>query len=208
MRRSCLLLLLTAACAGGAEPTAHDPLPVPTFRLSGVVRDSVLGVPVAAVHLLLGDTAAVTDTAGYFTLQFPAGEAPLLIADPRFEPYAAAMSVFKDSEITLLLRGQAPYVTSCAFQGDSVSATIVDLQGRKTVNRRAESYLVARSSQAVIQNDANSWHWNAVDNVTWRTNVPIGGLADSVDWQLEDADGNARLTRCTRQAPPCLHCGG
>lgn len=207
MRWACLLALFGAACGTPAEPTGQNESPILTFSVTGMVRDSILGTPVAGIRVLVGDSGVVTNADGRFATRYREGRALVEINDLRFEPFSTSLTFMKDEELTLLVRGQAPYVIGCVFRGDSVSATMIDLQGRKTINRRAASYLLARASQSVIQNDANSWHWNPIDNLTWLTNVPLGSPADSVDWSLEDADGNARFTRCVRQPPPCQGCG-
>ncbi|MEO8199264.1 MAG: hypothetical protein ABI679_01975 [Gemmatimonadota bacterium] len=206
MRWHRLLLLGLAGCGGAADTSSQNDLPVQTFTVTGLVRDSVLGSPLAGIRVLVGDSAVITDAAGRFTTIYRGGRTSIIVNDGLYEPYLANHDLVRNIDVILELAGQAPYVIGCGFSGDSVTATMLDLQGRKTINRRAASYLLARSGPAIIQNDAYSWHWNPIDNITWRTNVPLGGPADSVDWTLEDGDGNTRFTRCVKQPPPCQGC--
>ncbi len=207
MRWPILLSTVLLACSPEAEPLATESLPVNYFTISGSVLDSILGAPIENIRILVGDSVVTTDASGQFSTRYREGPSSIVIDDIQYEPLAVSRYFNRDQAFILQLRGQAPYVRSCSFSGDSVSATILDLQGRKTINRRAESFLVARIRQTEVQNDGNFWHWNPVDHFTWRTNVPLGSIADSVDWRLEDADGNARITRCVNQSAPCAACG-
>jgi hypothetical protein len=210
MRWYCTLLAGCLAC--GSDPSSI-PNPDDDARfvtVSGSVLDSVLGEPVPGIRVIVGDSLVTTDDEGRFSTRHRGGLFPLAITDHRFEPLEQIERF--DSFKTFILhgRGVAPYIMGCSFGPDSVYSQILDLQGRKTINRRSGSYLTLRAGAQIIQRDAYSWVWNPVNTLTWRTAAPLTAAADTVDWRIEDADGNARTLRCLRATspPPCDSCGG
>ena len=208
MWRRLLLLAFCVSCGGepdGIAPVVPDE---PMRVVSGVLEDSVLSIPVAGVRVLIGDSSVVSDSQGRFVTLHRSGDIRLSVADYRFESYSTPYTVLGDDDnIQLRLRGEAPYLTSCTFGSELLTATLIDLQGRKTINRRTQSTTTVVGDGSSYRRDANTWSWTPIDNFTWLAHVPIGGVgADSAVWQLEDADGHVRSARCTNQPPPCVAC--
>jgi hypothetical protein len=210
MRYSAIILLCCAACGDPKTPNSPSEDPAHYLPVSGTVYDSVLGQAIPGLRVLVGDSAVLTDTFGRFSTMHRSGAFVIAVNDSRYETFTRPDRLQGNNIVVLSLRGRAPYVTSCEFGADSVMATMVDLQGRKTINRRNGSFLTAELPGDSLQNDAYSWSWRPIDDFTWRTASPVSSSASAVEWRLEDADGNSRTTRCVRSAPPppCETCGG
>ena len=171
--------------------------------------DSVLNIPVMGVRGFIGDSLVVSDSNGRFTVVHRAGDVALTVDDFRFDPYRGRIQLHSNlSNLQLRLRGNAPYLTACSFGTDLITATVIDLQGRKTVNRRSASTMTLVGQDGTsYRRDANTWSWSPVDFFTWQAYVPATGIsADTADWRLEDADGHVRSARCVNQPAPCQDC--
>jgi hypothetical protein len=208
MRRLLPIVTLVLAC-GGEPGTSPVETPEPVFRpVNGVVEDSMLSVPLPGIRVLIGDSAVVTDSQGRFSLSHRSGDFELVVEDYGYEPYRRRVRVYGDAPLNrVLLRGEAPYLLSCSFEADLLTATVVDLQGRKTLNRRSQSTITLFSNTTRYFREAYNWYWTPVDNLTWLAHVPHAGVvADTAEWRLEDADGYVRGARCVNQPGPCQDC--
>ena len=207
MRNSIALLALSVACAGDSTSPPPGDTSGRSYEISGVVEDSLLGVPLSGIRVTLFDSFTVTDAAGRFAFQHPSGRFDLTVADYEFAPYATEVEIFRDQSLRIRLQGSAPYLLACFFDTGVLTARILDLQGRKTINRRSQSIVTLVSNQPVFERDAYGWYWTPVDNLTWLAHVPHGAVvADTAIWRLEDADGFARVARCIKEPPPCESC--
>ncbi|HEV8123762.1 MAG TPA: hypothetical protein VGP80_05955 [Gemmatimonadales bacterium] len=191
--------------SGDKDPTA----PAPTYYdITGVVFDSVLGLPATALRVSVGDSVTTTSDAGVFHVHQKAGNGFINITDLRFEPLHLPYAFDHSATVTLFLRGSAPYAFRCQFRQDTVTALIVDLQGRKTMDRRTRTLLTADLNQQQVVRTGDKWLWTPLDNITWSASV---GLPDStvslVQWRLEDLEGNVRTASCDR-SEPCTQCQG
>lgn len=209
MRRPLAFLALAISCASDPGALPPEPDPAPTHLVSGTLVDSMLNVPIAGVRVFVGDSSAVSDSQGIFTTRHGPGTIALAVHDFRYEAYAGEVDLYRDlSRLTLRLEGQAPYLVSCTFTPDLLTARVVDLQGRKTVNRRGASTITLVAGGISYQQDANRWSWTPIDDLTWLAHIPLTTAgADTAVWRLEDADGFVRGARCINQpAPPCASC--
>jgi hypothetical protein len=207
--RALVFLLFCASCAGDREISHPSDIPeVRTHLVSGVIADSILGLPLASIRVLIGDSSTLTDSLGRFTTRHAAGVVAIAVGDVSYEAYQLPLQLFADKGmVQIQLRGQAPYVTSCLFDVDELTATVIDLQGRKTINRRSQTTMSLVASGESFRRDANSWSWTPIDDLTWLAHVPLAGVhADSAVWRLEDADGHWRTARCVNRPPPCHNC--
>jgi hypothetical protein len=208
MRRPLVLLALSISCSNDSGPLPPDGDPGQLHVVSGTVQDSILDTPVAGVRVFIGDSFAMTDSQGQFTTRQDPGTIALLVTDYRYEGYSSALELYRDEyRVRIRLKGQAPYLLSCSFEPTLLTARIVDLQGRKTVNRRGASTITLVAEETSYQQDANRWSWTPVDDLTWLAHIPLTTVgADTAVWRLEDADGHVRSARCANRPTPCTTC--
>ena len=209
MRRLALLLPLCLSCNDSGPDVAGVNHPAERIHsVGGMVEDSVLSLNLAGVRLRIGDSLVVSDSLGRFQVKHRAGNFGISVQDVAYERYDAPLALFQDRpSLVVRLQGQAPYLISCDFEADLLTARILDLQGRKTINRRSQSTITLQSNQTNVKRDAYSWYFTPVDNLTWLAHVPLQGVvADTAVWRLEDSDGYVRTTQCVKQPPPCTTC--
>jgi hypothetical protein len=209
MRRLVLLLPFCLSCTDpGNDVTGGDRLEERIHMVSGMVEDSVLNFALAGVRLRIGDSLVVSDSNGRFQVKHRAGNFGISVQDVAYERYDRELALFQDRQtLEVRLLGQAPYLLSCTFEPDLLTARILDLQGRKTINRRSQSTITLQANSLKVERDAYSWYFTPVDNLTWLAHVPLQGVvADTATWRLEDADGYVRTSRCVNQPPPCTTC--
>ena len=209
MRRLVLFLPLCLSCGETNPDVAGPNRPAELVHMvSGMVEDSVLHLSLAGVRLRIGDSLVVSDQQGRFQVLHRAGNFAISVQDVAYERYDTPLALFQDRQsLTVRLQGQAPYLISCTFEPDLLTARILDLQGRKTINRRSQSTITLQSNLTNIKRDAYSWYFTPVDNLTWLAHVPLQGVtADTAVWHLEDSDGYVRTTQCVKQPPPCTTC--
>jgi hypothetical protein len=208
MRRALVLLAFCLSCSNDSTDPIDPPGNETFYRISGTVEDSILGTPVAGVRVLIGDSSVLTDASGHYATTHRSGDLTVEVNDYRYENYQVPVSLLTDGRIvTVRLRGNAPYITACTFETDLLTARLVDLQGRKTINRRSQSTITLISSDTTVFRDAYNWFFTPVDTYTWLAHVPHAGVpADSAVWRVEDADGFTRTVQCVNQPPPCSFC--
>lgn len=203
-------LLLAAACYGGGEraPLAPGPGDVDLVAIHGVVTDSVLGRPLAGVPLSVGGKVVETGADGSYSARVPAGALVVRVAFSLYEDYQVTVPIAVDQEINFPLRRLNPALTACAIGADSIRAVIVDLQGRKTINRAEGSILrMASASSGPTEVTAWDWRWTAVDEYTWRAAIaaPNPGVVSAI-FTLRDKRGFGELADCgsvpAPQPPP------
>ncbi len=203
------VVICCSACLGGgdgpAEPGRDAAGPGPTVLVDGVVLDSLRGVPVPNASVSVGDTGTMTDVAGRFRLFAPTGAVPVLVLAYGHEARSMVLSVHGSTRSTITLRRLAPLLVACGLQADTIHALIVDLQGRKTLNRREGSTVALTGPSGITVFNGFAWRWTAIDNVTWRVRVPgVGDSVSRIAWQLRDTDGNLDASECSQVAAPPL----
>ncbi len=209
MRTAFLFPLVLLAGCDSQDTLRETPGLAPVyFTLSGTVFDSVLGTPLAGLTIHVGDSTVVTSDAGTFRTTQQAGADLLVINDRRFERVALPIELDYHHTLSLRLKGTAPYVDRCEFRHDTVMARIMDLQGRKTMDRRSLSFLTAELGRQTIQKNAYQWLWTPLDRVAWSAAVILPDTSiGTVTWRLEDLDGNIRTSSCDRSTI-CTECRG
>ena len=205
-----LCLLLGVACYGGGEPAPLAPGAgsLDLVDIHGVVTDSVLGRPRAGAPLSVGGKVVLTDADGSYAVRVPAGPLVVRVQFSLYEDYQVHVPVAAEREFNFRLRRLNPALTACAIGADSIRAVIVDLQGRKTINRAEGSTLRLASVQGG-QTDVTAWdwRWTAVDEYTWRAAiaVPDPGVVSAI-FTLRDKRGFGELADCgsvpAPQPPP------
>ncbi len=195
------------ACVGGgegpAEPSPGSERLGPSVQVDGLVLDSVPGSPVPRATVILGDTGTVTDDAGRFRLFVPAGPVPLLILALGHETRSQLLTVNGSTRSTVQLRRLSPFLQACAVQADTIHAVIVELQGRKTLNRREGSTVSLTTPSGTTVLNGFAWRWTPINHVTWWVRIPVPGNAPSrVSWLLRDIDDNLHAADCSQVPPP------
>lgn len=201
------VLICCVACVGGGEgpaepgPGAEDQ--GPSVQVDGLVLDSLGGSPVPRATVSLGDTGTATDEAGRFRLFVPRGPVSLLVLAFGHEARSQVLTVNGTTRSTVQLRRLSPFLQACAVQADTIHALIVELQGRKTLNRREGSTVSLTTPSGTTVLNGFAWRWTAIDNVTWRVRIPVPGESPTrVSWQLRDTDDNLHAADCSQVAPP------
>lgn len=202
--------ILVLGCGRDPGPDGKDPTgPAPVYyEITGAVFDSLLSVPAVGLRVVVGDSVVTTSAAGVFHVRQRAGNGLISIDDLNFEPLHLPFAFNHHATLTFLLRGEAPYAFRCQFRQDTVTALIVDLQGRKTMDRRTRTRLTAELDQQPVVKTGDKWLWTPLDNITWSVSVGLpDSLIPSVEWKLEDLDGNVRTASCDR-SQICTACQG
>jgi hypothetical protein len=173
----------------------------PSATVSGVVFDSVTNSLVPGVSVALGGTFATTGVDGAFTLQAPAGSDTLNVTGSGFEHFTRVLTLLpaQGSPLTVRvpLRRLAPYPISCAIGDSGFRAVIVDLQGRKSLDRWANSTLTLDTPLGNRTIAALAWNYHALDYMQWAVSIPDASLSTfRADWVLFDSEGNAYRGSC------------
>jgi len=199
------------ACLGEGEGPATEnsvtPI-VPSYDVAGSVFDSLAalsssaGVPGARVSI--GGRVTVTDSVGAFTVaDVDSGTVTVRVEIPAYEPLNIQILNDGNRRITIGLRRYAPMITGFVIAGDSAVTTVVDLQGRKTIDRWSQSNATLEGGGAPLTLYGNQMVWRAVDDFTWNVIFDATGI-QQVDWNLHDVAGFRFAAAC--QAPEgCDH---
>jgi hypothetical protein len=196
---------LLAACYGPSPITASHETPAPArVEIHGRVYDSLTGHPIAGLFVGFADTAVRTGLDGSYRVTVPAGQLTLRVRFGLYEEYRLEGLLFSPRKLDFPLRRLNPALTGCLIAADTVHAVIVDLQGRKTLNRAEGSRIVLTDAAGETVVTAWDWNWRAVDEVTWRARVPTRGRhVDRAVWTLRDQQGFGEFVDCQAvPAPP------
>ncbi len=194
------LLLAAAACTGGPpDAAAPDTIEPGLVAVSGTVFDSLLGTPVEGVRVVGGTNGAlaVTGPDGFYRLQVHQEPSSIWIDDVRYQPVSVASRFTGPDLINLRLVRFAPAILHCSLAGAYALATVVDLQGRKTVDRRMASHAVAAvAGGPTASSVGDDWAWHPVDNFTWMVEIPVLPGVTSLTLTVADADLNSMTSLC------------
>ncbi len=205
MRSSALLgIALLAACYGPSPTTSSEGTAQGRVEIHGRVYDSLTGLPIARTDIAFGDTTVQTGLDGSYRVTVLPGPITLRVRLGLYEEYRLDGQLLGPRQVDFPLRRLNPALTGCAISADTVYAVIVDLQGRKTLNRADGSriLLTAMTEDTVVV--AWDWNWRALDEFTWRATVPTRGRrVDRAVWTLRDQQGFGELVDCMSvPAPP------
>ena len=190
----------------GEEPPDDDPI---TLRIVGKVSDSLLSQAIGPVELVVGQNALTTDSAGAFEADVVQGALEISANVDGYLPHTVRDTVFVTTYIPVRLRRLAPAVTACFIDRDTVRATVIDLDGRKTIDRRERSRLRLLAPTPVDSITAYELYWNPVDILTWHVVAPLGRFdITDTEWLLEDETGRTTVQRCRAVWRPPLDTAG
>lgn len=191
------LLALVAACGGPefTEPSVGGPVEV--VAVSGQVLDSVTGAALPGVTVGIGGKFYITDEAGGFTAMVRPGPNTVQVMDDRFEPFSHEIVAGGAGPFAFALRRLAPVPIGCELYPDHFRAVVVDLQGRKELERWARSTLTLASPAGELTVNALQWGYRALDYYQWEITIPnVDPGTDRVDWVLYDSEGHSFLGSC------------
>jgi hypothetical protein len=207
----CGLVTLATACLGDGEgPTTENTVrpTVPSYTVVGVLFDSLAALRssglVANAPLRINGRPAITDTVGGFTVaDVDSGNAVVRVEHPSYEPLTLPFLIDGNLQIAVGLRRYSPLITSFAVYPDSAVTTVVDLQGRKSVDRWSGSNATLDGADGSVTLIGSEMRWIPVDAFTWIIVFDVRGI-QNVDWDLHDVTGFRFSVKC--QAPDmCDH---
>ena len=193
---------LTVACFSGDASISSAPAIQPEYLVvTGVVTDSLTREPVANAIVAGMDSATTTGLDGAFRVALRKEDDELKVLAYRYQEFRVASQVPPKQHYDIQIIRLVPTLIACRIENDSVRATIVDLQGRKTMNRGNGSIVTLQSPAGSVTLTAWDWVWRAVDPLTWDAIVPAGPGVQSVIWDLCDKDGYAQVFDCSSVPP-------
>jgi hypothetical protein len=195
MRQSLILsVLLISACSDALyRPVwVPDEEPVGTmYTISGIVVDSVSGTVIPGARVAVGKYVTDADAAGQWDLTVPGGLITVTASPAGYERTAFTFDLVTNAFVDLQARRLAPVVIECWREGDSVHALVVDLQGRKSLERWTQSEAYVTGPAGTYRVGADQWKYRAVDPLTWKVSlVPVAPEATMVRWTLYDSEGH------------------
>jgi hypothetical protein len=171
--------------------------------LTGAVYDSLashVGPPVAApgVRVSVDGAVDITDAAGRFTVTEVLGgsHVPFELLSLNYEPRVDTFLIDRDLTVFLPVRRLAPLITAFFPAGDSTWITVVDLQGRKTVNRWLRTQATLANGTAQWTRLGNTWIWNPVDSITYLVSIPNTSGAEEFRFDIHDVTGSTSQAVC------------
>jgi len=190
-----LALAAVTACgsSSGLAPGAGDTGPL--FTLRGTVVDSlasVYGVRWSAPGVLvnINGHSTETDSAGRFVLaDVPGGAVPVELLSNAFERISRVMTIESDLPLRFQLRRQAPLIAGFRSLGDSAWIRVVDLQGRKTIDRWLATNATLVGPASRVTQHGLDWRWHAIDARTYRVVLPTTTGADQIFFEIHDVTG-------------------
>lgn len=195
-----------AACNDTAYQTWGPPVEPPVgdmVTIGGTVTDSLMGGGIPGVRVSSGRYVTTADAGGLWSLTVPKGHTTVSTSPAGYEPLSYTFEALGSMEVDLLARRLAPAVIDCTRDGDSVHATLVDLQGRKTIERWNQSAALIRDPAGVYTVGAINWKYQAIDPLTWRvTLVPISSATTLIQWDIYDSDGHRFTGACEPTGVP------
>ncbi len=205
MPRPILLAILgLAACSGPefAPPTVTEG-GVEVVQIAGRVIDSVTRAGVPRITFGIGGNFETTDAEGQFTAWVARGDNAVGVNIAGFEPFARIIQVGPRSEFELPLRRLAPVPVTCELEPQGFRAIVVDLQGRKSLERWSQSTLTLVWSARQTTIGAVNWGYRAIDGLRWEVTIPnVDGSVLRADWQLYDSEGHLYRGSCEPVAAP------
>ncbi|HET7041837.1 MAG TPA: carboxypeptidase regulatory-like domain-containing protein, partial [Gemmatimonadales bacterium] len=183
-----------------------DPV-VASVTVHGTVVDSVTGQLLPGVNVAIGGKFATTDAQGAFTLPAAPGANTVHATVPGYETFARTFDPIPaaGNEVTLQLplRRLAPVPVACWVGPEGFQAVIVDLQGRKSLERWQESTLTLVTGTGTRTIPAIDWNYHAVDYLRWGVSIPDASPSTiRADWVLFDSEGDVYRGSCEPAAAP------
>lgn len=191
---------LLTACNEAAYPSFGEPGDDPAggmFTVSGVVTDSLSGAVLPGATVVSGRYLTDADAEGRWSLTLPAGAVTVSTGPTGYERSAITLDLRTNAFITFKTRRLAPLVRACEREGQYVRAQVLDLQGRKTVERWQRSEAFVLDPAGTYRIGAPAWYYRAVDYITWEVTIgPVAAETATIRWNVYDAEGHGYAGIC------------
>lgn len=196
-------LLLLASVAAGCNDTAYltppsdDPPTGPIYTVGGTVRDSITGEGIPGAFVSAGSLTTRADPSGNWSLDVPDGQVTISSSPASYEPGHETIVVHGSVFLDLQLRRRAPVVLDCSRDGSMVHALLIDLQGRKSVERWVQSRAVIEAPSGSVTVGAANWsYFAAPDYYQWPIGLTVPADAVRIRWDVYDNEGYHFLGAC------------
>jgi len=193
---------MLASCSDEEAGAPTEPAaPTPQYTISGTVTDSLGGFigrgGLPGLEVRVNGRALTTDRTSRWSRTVDSGMVVIEVNDNRFELYRQVLLLQQNMDIAVQLRRLAPVIVGFSVAGDSVTARVVDLQGRKTVERWNESHVDVIGAVTTTTVIGRQLHWHPVDNWTYHMVLPsLPDDATMLDWTVEDDRGFSYQESC------------
>ena len=207
LRRALLGLVATgalASCNDTAYPTppTDDGPTGPFHTVSGYVTDSMTGEGIPGARISAGPRTTLADASGAWSLDVPDGLVTISSSPPNFDPGHEIITVHGSVSIDLQLRRRAPLVIDCWRDSAMVHALLIDLQGRKSIERWAQSKAVIEAPSGNITLYGQQWtYFPPPDYYQWPIGFDVPADAVRIRWDVYDDEGYRFLGSCELGTP-------
>lgn len=197
------LLLAASIVLSGCNDTAYPTAPKyeepagPYYTVSGRVSDSLTGEGIPGARVYAGKRTALADAAGNWWIDVPDGEVSISSSPPNYDGGHEVVTVHSPITFNLSLRRRAPFVFDCYREGTMARALMIDLQGRKSIERwtQSEATIVAPSGNQTI--GAVNWtYFVPPDYYQWPIGFAIPADATRINWEVYDNEGYRFIGTC------------
>lgn len=162
----------------------------PYYTVSGVVSDSLTGEGIPGARVYAGDRTTLADAAGVWYLDVPDGEVSISSAPANYEGGRETITVHSPVLLNLQLRRRAPLVVDCYREGDEAHALLIDLQGRKSVERWTQSKATIIAPSGNVTVGASNWdYFPPPDYYHWPIGMSVPADATGIRWEVYDNEG-------------------
>lgn len=197
-----------AVTLAGCNDTAYPTIPVeaeptgPFYTVSGIVSDSLTGEGIPGARVSAGKRTALADAAGVWYLDVPDGEATISSSPSSYESGRETITVHSPVFLSLQLRRRAPVVIDCSREDSLAHATLIDLQGRKSIERWNQSKATIEAPSGNVTIGAIDWrYFPAPDYYHWPIAVDIPADAVRIRWDVYDNEGYHFSGSCDLNVP-------
>ena len=203
------LLLVIGALVTGCNDTAYPTIPTyeepagPYYTVSGVISDSLTGEGIPGARVYAGKRTTLTDPAGLWFIDVPDGVVSVSSTVNNYDGGHETITVHSPVWLNLTLRRRAPLVVDCSRDSTMAYAVLIDLQGRKTIERWNLSKAVIEAPSGNITLMGQQWsYFPPPDYYHWPIGFAIPAGATRIKWEVYDIDGYRFLGSCEFTSTP------
>lgn len=207
IHRASLLLLASGALAGCNDTAYPVPPPDPPYTgayytISGMVSDSLTGAGIPGARVSAGALTTLADAAGLWSLDVPDGVVTISSSPTNYDPGHETVTVHSAVLLNLQLRRRAPLVADCSRDEAMAYAILIDLQGRKSIERWVQSRAIILAPSGNVTLTGQQWtYFPPPDYYQWPIGMTVPADATGIKWDIYDNEGY-RFTGSCEFSPP------